>query len=114
MDNDHSKSINELGENEAKDAQYSCKVCKREVSTELAKKEEWYYYIKLTSELNNIQNSEMKHFEPQNVDYVCHEHYQTLPANESQKYVEFGYPYFTSILFNSNGPLASNNSIKIF
>lgn len=45
----------------------------------------------------------MKHFESKDVDYVCHEHYQTLAADESQKFIEFGYPYFSALLPNSNG-----------
>lgn len=47
------KSINELGEKEVKNAHYACKVCRREVSTDEAKKEEWYYRIKTNSETVN-------------------------------------------------------------
>ena len=103
---DNLKSINELGEKETNDAHYSCKVCRREVSTEEARKEEWYFHIKISSEPINTEYSKMKYFGAQEVDYVCHEHYQTLPEDESEKYIEFGYPYFTALLSNSNGPIS--------
>ena len=89
--------VNELGEKISKE-KYICKVCKREVIKDIAKKEEWYYSVNKKEE-NHTQN--IQYYSPNDVEYVCNEHYKTLPDKESPKFVAIGYPYFSSLLISN-------------
>ncbi len=89
-----SVKINELGEKSNKE-KYSCRACKREVSLQDARQEAWHYCIEGKEDAAN------QSFGPEAVEYVCQEHYRTLSAEESPRFVEIGYPYFSSLLIDN-------------
>jgi len=91
------RRINELGE-KPPDEQYICMICKRKATREQAKDEKWYYCVNKKEDLDT-QN--MQYFDYTDVSYVCNEHYKTLSMKETAKYVEIGYPYYSSILIDS-------------
>lgn len=93
---ENSTMINELGEKLNKE-KYACKVCQRKVVLDKAKEEEWFFCIHNES---SSTEKELQHYNMENVDYVCNEHYKTLSEGESAKYVEIGYPYFSSLLLS--------------
>ena len=88
--------INEMGE-KSPDKNYVCKVCKREITLNKVKEEEWYYCI---SEKEKIREKNIQFYSNDKVEYVCNEHYNTLSKKESTNYVEVGYPYYPSLLMN--------------
>lgn len=89
------KKVNGLGI-QTDEGKYVCKVCKREVNKENAEKEQWHYCITIDKEPLDKQ-----YFSFNDIEYVCHEHYRTLSSEESQKFVQLGYPYFSSLLVDN-------------
>jgi len=90
--------INELGEKT--DNRYQCKVCKREVDLKKAQKEEWYYKIK--------QNKKTSYFfNEKEVEYLCNEHFNSLPSSKKKDYVIISYPYFISTLIDNKNNIST-------
>ena len=92
------KKINEMGEKVSKD-RYICRTCKRKVTEEEAREEGWHYCINRETD---VGGEAIQYFNSEDVEYVCNKHYKTLPDDESPKFVEIGYPYYSSLLINNH------------
>lgn len=91
--------VNELGEKKPRSS-YICKVCRKNVDIDKAREDEWFFKIK-NSSFTPIAGA-MNHFSENEVDYVCHEHYNTLDDCEIRKFAPVGYPYYASLILNDS------------
>ncbi|MDD5066018.1 MAG: hypothetical protein PHF84_03110 [bacterium] len=88
------KNIDELGIKWGRE-KYICRVCRRKVTKKAAEREEWYYRVKGKEKGTG---KSLQYFYPNEVEYLCYEHFRTLPRHEAVQFVVVGYPYFSSRL----------------